>query len=122
MLENLPTVLPHVKAGKLRALAVGTRQRSSLVPEYPPLDQAGVPGYEASTAFGVLGPARLPPAVLARLNRDIVRVLQGPEVKDRLLAQGVEAVGSTPEQYAAHLREELERYGRVVKTSGIGAK
>lgn len=119
MMENLPTVLPHIKAGKLRALGVGTKQRSALVPDYPPLAEAGVPGYEASTAFGVLGPARLPPAVLSRLNRDIVRVLQGPDVREKLSAQGVEAVGSTPEQYAAHLRDELERYGRIVQGAGI---
>jgi tripartite-type tricarboxylate transporter receptor subunit TctC len=119
MVENLPTVLPQIKAGKLRALAVGTRQRSALVPEYPPLSDAGVPGYEASTAFGVLGPARMPPAVLGRLNRDIVRVLQSAEVRERLAAQGVEVVGSTPEQYATHLRDELDRYGRIVKSAGI---
>jgi tripartite-type tricarboxylate transporter receptor subunit TctC len=119
MLENLPTVLPHVKAGKLRALAVGTKHRSGLVPEYPPLSEAGVPGYEASTAFGVLGPARMPAAVLSRLNRDIVRVLKGADVKERLSGQGVEAVGSTPEQYATHLREELQRYARIVKSASI---
>lgn len=119
MLENLPTVLPQIKAGKLRALAVGTKQRSGLVPEYPPLNEAGVPGYEASTAFGVLGPARMPAAVLSKLNRDIVRVLQGADVKDKLSGQGVEAVGSTPEQYTAHLRDELERYARIVKAAGI---
>ena len=122
MLENLPTVLPHVKAGKLRALAVGTRQRSGLVPEYPPLAEAGVPGYEASTAFGVLGPARMPAATMTRLNRDIVRVLAGPDVKERLSAQGVEAVGSTPEQYSTHLREELARYASIVKSAGIRAE
>lgn len=119
MLENLPTVLPHIRAGKLRALAVGTRQRSGLVPEYPPLSDAGVPGYEASTAFGVLAPARLPQAVLARLNRDIVQVLQSADVKEKLSRQGVDAVGSTSAEYAAHLRAELERYARVVKTAGV---
>jgi tripartite-type tricarboxylate transporter receptor subunit TctC len=122
MLENLPTVLPHIRAGKLRALAVGTRQRSGLVPEYPPLSEAGVPGYEASTAFGVLAPARLPQAVLTRLNRDIVQVLQSADVKDKLSRQGVEAIGSTPAEYAAHLRAELDRYARVVKTAGIAQR
>ncbi len=122
MLENLPTVLPHIRAGKLRALAVGTRRRSGLVSEYPPLSEAGVPGYEASTAFGVLAPARLPQAVLARLNRDIVQVLQSADVKEKLSRQGVEAVGSTSAEYAAHLRAELERYARVVKTAGIARR
>lgn len=119
MVENLPTVLPHIKAGKIRALAVGTRQRSALVPELPPLDEAGVPGYEASTASGVLGPARMPAAVVSRLNRDLVRVLQAADVRERLSAQGLEGVGSTPAQYTAHLRDELGRYGRVVKAAAI---
>lgn len=119
MIENLPTVLPHVKSGKLRALAVGTRQRSSLVPEYPPIAEAGVPGYEASTASGVLGPAKLPASVVSRLSRELVRALHAPDVRERLSSQGVEAVGSTPEQYAAHLKDELARYARVVKSAGI---
>lgn len=119
MVENLPTVLPHIKAGKIRALAVGTRQRSALVPALPPLDEAGVPGYEASTASGVLGPARMPAAVVSRLNRDLVRVLQAADVRERLSAQGLEGVGSTPAQYTAHLRDELGRYGRVVKAAAI---
>jgi len=119
MVENLPTVLPHIKAGKIRALAVGTRQRSALMPELPPLDEAGVPGYVASTASGVLGPARMPAAVVSRLNRDIVRVLQAADVKERLSGQGLEGMGSTPAQYTAHLRDELGRYGRIVKAAAI---
>ena len=119
MVENLPTVLPHIKAGKIRALAVGTRQRSTLMPELPPLDEAGVPGYVASTASGVLGPARMPAAVVSRLNRDIVRVLQAADVKERLSDQGLEGMGSTPAQYTAHLRDELGRYGRIVKAAAI---
>ncbi|MFN7087251.1 MAG: Bug family tripartite tricarboxylate transporter substrate binding protein [Burkholderiales bacterium] len=119
MFENLPTVLPHIRAGKLRALAVGTRQRSALVPEYPTISEAGVPGYESSTAFGVLAPAKTPPAVIGRLNREIVKILNSPEIRERLSAQGLEAIGSTPERYAAHLKEELAQYGRIVTAAGI---
>lgn len=119
MFENLPTVLPHVRSGKLRALAVGTKKRSALVPEYPTISEAGVPGYESSTAFGVLAPAKTPAAVIDRLNREIVKILNSPDVKERLSAQGLEAVGGTPQQYAAHLREELAKYGRIVKAAGI---
>ena len=117
--ENLPVVLPHVRSGKLRMLAVGTKSRSTLVPEYPTIAEAGVPGYESSTAFGVLAPAKTPAAVISRLNQDIVKALQTPDTKEKLSALGLEAVGSTPQQYTAHLKEELAKYGRIVKSAGI---
>jgi tripartite-type tricarboxylate transporter receptor subunit TctC len=117
--ENLPVVQPHVRSGKLRALAVGTRQRSVLAPEYPTMIEAGVPGYESSTAFGVLAPGRTPKEIIARLNAEVVKALTNPEVKQRLLAQGLEPVASTPEQYTAHLREELQKVAHIVKAAGI---
>ena len=119
MFENLPTVLPHVRSGKLRMLGVGTTARSALAPEYPTIAEAGVPGYEASTAFGVLLPAKTPAAIVARLNRELVRILHSADIRERLSAQGLEAVGGTPEEYAKHLREELARYGRVAKAANI---
>ena len=117
--ENLPVVLPHIRAGKIRALGVGTRTRSALLPEYPTVAEAGVPGYEASTAFGMLAPATTPREIVGRLNREVVRILQSAEVKDSFGALGLEAVGGTPQQYAAHLKEELAKYGRLVKMAGI---
>jgi tripartite-type tricarboxylate transporter receptor subunit TctC len=117
--DNLPVVLPHVKSGKLRLMGVGTQQRSTLIAGAPTIAESGVPGYEASTAFGILGPANLPAAVVNRLSQEIVRILQSAEIKDRLAMQGLEAVGSTPQQYHAHLRAELEKYARIVKTAGI---
>jgi tripartite-type tricarboxylate transporter receptor subunit TctC len=121
MFENLPTVIPHVRAGKLKMLAVGTRTRSKIVPEYPTVAEAGVPGYESSTAFGVLAPARTPAAVIGRLNRELVRILQSADVRGKMTSQGVETVGGTPQEYAAHLKEELAKYGRIVKAAGIKA-
>jgi tripartite-type tricarboxylate transporter receptor subunit TctC len=118
--ENLPVVMPHVRAGKLRALAVGTRQRSGLVPELPTMIEAGVPGYESTTAFGVLVPAKTPRPIVNRLSADIARSLrEAPEVKDSLAARGFEPVGSTPEEYAAHLRDEMKRIARIVKLANI---
>ena len=117
--ENLPVVLPHIRAGKIRALAVGTRTRSALLPEYPTVAEAGVPGYEASTAFGMLAPAKTPGEIVGRLNREVVRVLHSAEIKDRFGALGLETVGSTPEQYVAHLRDELERYAKIIRVAGI---
>jgi tripartite-type tricarboxylate transporter receptor subunit TctC len=117
--ENLPTVWPNVRSGKLRLLAVGTKSRSALVPDAPTVAEAGVPGYESSTAFGVLAPAKTPAAAIARLNKELVRILHSPDIKDKMTAEGVEAVGGTPQQYAQHLKEELAKYGRIVKAAGI---
>lgn len=119
MFENLPTIFPHVRTGKLRMLAVGTRTRSALAPDYPMIHESGVPGYESSTAFGVLAPARTPALVVGRLNQEIVTILHSADVKERMSAQGLEGVGGTPHQFSAHLKDELAKYGRIVKAAGI---
>ena len=122
MIENMPTILAHARSGKLRALGVGTRTRSIQMPELPPLHEAGVPGYESSTAFGVLVPARTSAAIIGRLNGELVKILGSAETRERLTALGMEPAGGTPEQYAAHLKEELAKYGRIVKAAGIKAE
>jgi tripartite-type tricarboxylate transporter receptor subunit TctC len=119
--ENLPVVLAHIRSGKLRALAVGTQQRSALVPEYPTMIEAGVPGYSASTAFGVLAPARTAPEIVAKLNREITQILALPETRERLSSQGLEPAGGTPARYAEHLRGELAQNAKVAKAAGIRA-
>jgi tripartite-type tricarboxylate transporter receptor subunit TctC len=119
MIENMPTVLAHVRSGRLRALGVGTKTRSAMMPELPTIAEAGVPGYESSTAFGVLVPAGTAPAVVGRLNAEIGKILRGAAVRDRLTGMGLEPVGGTPEAYAVHLKEESARYGRIVKAAGI---
>jgi tripartite-type tricarboxylate transporter receptor subunit TctC len=116
--ENLPVTLPHVRSGKLRLLAVGTTRRSAQVPETPTVAET-LPGYEASTSSGVLSVARTPAEIINRLNRDLVRIIQGPSFRDKFRADGWEAVGSTPEQYAAHLREESARIAATAKAAGI---
>ena len=119
VIDNLPTVLPQIRLGKLRALAVGTKKRSALVPEYPTMIEAGVPGYEASTASGVLVPARTSRDIVARLNRELNDILRKPDVKERFFAQGLEVVGGTPQQYAQHLTDELAQNARIIKAAGI---
>src|SRR5215510_7786609 len=114
-IENMPVTLPHVRSGRLRLLAVGTKTRSAFVPEVPTINEAGVPGYESSTAFGVLAPAKTPPAIVASLNAELVKALRSAEVKDKLGGLGMETVGGTAEQYAAHIKEELAKYARIVK-------
>ena len=122
LFDNLPVVQPHVRSGKLRLMGVGTQRRSALIPQAPTIAESGVAelaAFEASTAFGVLAPANTPPAIVNRLSQEITRILQNPEVKERLAAQGLEAVGSTPQQYDAHNRAELAKYARIVKSAGI---
>ena len=116
--ENLPVALPHVRAGKLRMLAVGTQKRSVLVPEYPTVDET-VPGYEASTSSGVLSTAKTPADIIARLNRELVKIIQAPAFRDKFVADGWETVGSTPEQYATHLRDESSRIAKTAKAANI---
>ncbi len=119
VIDNLPTVLPQVRQGKLRGLAVGTKKRSVLVPEYPTMIEAGVAGYEASTASGVLVPAKTSRAIVVRLNRELDAIVRNAEVKERFFTQGLEVAGGTPEQYAQHLRDESAQNSRVIKAAGI---
>jgi tripartite-type tricarboxylate transporter receptor subunit TctC len=103
----------------VKALVVGTKTRSLLVPEYPTVSESGVPGYESSTAFGVLAPTKTPAPVIGRLNRELVKILQSLDIKEKLAAQGLDTAGGTPRQYSQHLKDELAKYGRVVKAAGI---
>jgi len=121
MFENLPTVMPHVRANRLRLLAVGTRSRSAVLPQSPTVAESGVPGYESATAFGVLAPAKTPAAIVGRLHGEMAGYLRSAAVREKFAAQGVETVGSTPAEYAAHLKSEITRYGRIVKSAGIKA-
>ena len=119
MFENLPTIIPHVRSGKLRMLGVGTKQRSALAPEFPTIADEGVPGYDSATVFGVLAPAKTSPAIIARLNTEMVKILKSAEGKASLAARGLEAMGSTPEEYGAQIKDEFTRYGRIAKAAGI---
>jgi len=117
----MPSVIPHVKAGKLRALAVTTAQRSPSFPQLPTISEAGVPGYDAGSWYGLLVPAGTPKEVVARLNAETVKLLKLPEVKERLDSAGFEVLVSTPEEYAAFTRNEIEKWAKVVKASGARA-
>ena len=118
MFDNLPSSLPHIKAGKLRAIAVTSAQRAPALPNIPTIAESGLPGFEASSWFGLLAPAGTPAAIVARINADVNQWLQTPEAKEKLLAQGAAPAGGTPEQFAAHIRAETEKWAKVVKASG----
>jgi tripartite-type tricarboxylate transporter receptor subunit TctC len=118
MFDNLPSSLAQIKAGKLRAIAVTSAQRSPALPNIPTIAESGLPGFEASSWFGLLAPAGTPAAIVARINADVNQWLQTAEAKEKLLAQGAIPAGGTPEQFGAHIRAETEKWAKVVKVSG----
>ena len=122
MFSTMPPALPHVKDGKLRALAVTSLKRSRAMPELPTVDEVALPGFEANTWHGVVVPAGTPAAVVVRLNREIVAILHMPEVVERLSGQGAEALGSTPEEFAAYIKSETLKWAKVVRDSGAKAE
>jgi len=121
MFDNTPNVLPHVRSGKLKALAVSSKVRTPLAPEVPSVDEAGVPGYDVGVWFGVLTVAGTPPDVIRRLNSEMVKILTSPEVKERFGNIGVEVVAGTPEHFSGFLKSEVERWARVIKEANIKA-
>ena len=118
-ISGIPTLLPHVKSGRLRALAVSSATRSAAVPELPTISEAGLPGYEVSTWYGVLAPAGTAREIIAKLNSVIVSGIKQPDVADRLTAEGAEPVGGTPEQYGELIRTEITRWAKVIKATGV---
>ncbi len=119
MFDNLANSLPQVKAGRLRALAVTTAQRSVFAPELPTLAEAGVPGFDLTTWFGVFLPGNAPRDIVARLNAEVNKALNAPDMKERLEKMGAEApVNNTPERFAAFIKVEFDKYQRVIKASG----
>jgi tripartite-type tricarboxylate transporter receptor subunit TctC len=122
MFDNMPSAIGHVKAGKLRPLAVTTAQRSPALPDVPTIAEAGVPGYEATSWFGLLAPAGTPAPVVTKLNAAILKALADPDVKKKLLEQGAEPAGETPAQFAAFIASETVKWGKIVKQSGATAQ
>jgi tripartite-type tricarboxylate transporter receptor subunit TctC len=118
MFNGLSAALPQVKAGRLRALAVGGDKRSALLPDLPTVAESGLQ-FNTSGWYGLLGPAGLPRALVTKLRADTLRALAAPEAKERLTALAVETIGSTPEEFAAQLRQEHAQWGKVVKAAGL---
>jgi len=115
----ISTAIPHVKSGRIRALAVSTKKRSVALPQYPTLQEAGVPGYEHASWVGMLAPDQTPKAVITQLNREAEKAAQREDVKKLLLRSGVETVGSSPEEFQLVIKTEVVKWARVVKAAGI---
>lgn len=121
MFATMPAAMPHVKSGKVRPVAVTTAKRSQAMPELPTIAESGIKGYEASTWYGLLAPARTPPAIVTRLHADTVKILAGP-TRQRLEVQGFEPEGGTPAEFAAYIKSEITKWAKVIKDAGIPAE
>jgi len=114
-----PSLLPHVESGRLRAIAISTAQRSPAMPAVPTFDESGVKGYEATNWFGLLAPAKTPKETIARLNNAVDTVIKNSEFRARFDKEVLETVGGSPESFGKFLREEIDKYARVIKAAGI---
>jgi tripartite-type tricarboxylate transporter receptor subunit TctC len=119
MIVNMPPAVPFVKAGKLRALAVTTRNRSPLLPDVPTVAESGLPGYETVAWFGILAPAATPKDIVNRLSEEIARIARSPAMRERLTSLGAEAVGSTPDEFAAVIGRDIAKWTPLAKSVGI---
>ncbi len=119
MFHNAPVVLPHIKAGSLRALAITSQKRSPSIPDAPTMIEAGVNGFEITAWFGFMSPAGVPPAIIQKVSADVARLVATPEVQARMLADASEPVGSTPDDYAAFIKTEITKWAAVVKQANM---
>ena len=119
LFTSVPAALPHVNANRVRALGVSINERSAALPKVPTIAEAGLPGYYAASWYGLLLPAGTPRAVVGTLSKEIVAIMKVPDVREKMLAQGFEPVGDTPEGFAKFIREEIARWEKVVKSAGI---
>ena len=120
--SSIPTILPHVRSGRVRALGVGNKERLAALPEFPTIAESGVPGYEGYAWGGMIGPANMPKDIVARLNKEIAAVLSQKDVIDNMLAQGTVPTPSSPEEFTAYMKSELKKWGDVVKLAKIQAE
>jgi tripartite-type tricarboxylate transporter receptor subunit TctC len=118
---GIPAAAPHIKAGRLRALAIVAPQRSSALPEVPTVAEAGLRDFEVTTWYGVLAPSGTSRSIVSRLNAELVRIMHSPELKERLAATGTEALTSTPDEFAAYIRREIAKWGEVIRKAGVKA-
>ena len=118
---GIPAAAPHIKAGRLRALAVITPQRAAALPDVPTVAEAGLKDFEVTTWYGVLAPAGTPRPIVARLNGELVKIMHAPDMKEKLAASGTDALTSSPEEFAAYLRQEIAKWGDVVRKANLKA-
>lgn len=120
--DSMPSSMPHVRGNRLRALAIGSPKRSAVAPEIPTFAEAGLPGFAASTWFGLFAPANTPRPIVMQLHAEIVKALAIPEIRNRLESVGAEPAGNTPDQFTAQIRSDIDRYVKVAREANIRAE
>jgi tripartite-type tricarboxylate transporter receptor subunit TctC len=122
LFHNAPVLLPHLKSGGLRGIAITSAKRSAAAPELPTMAEAGVPGFEITAWFGFMAPRGTPQAIIAKIHADVARIVASPEVHERILSQASEPVGNSPEEYAAFISEEIAKWRAVIKQANVKAE
>ncbi len=117
--SGVPSLLPHIESGRLRAIAIGSQKRFSSLPKVPTFDESGVKGYESTNWFGLLAPAKAPKDVVARLNIEVDKIIKSAELSERFVNDGLEPIGGPPESFGKFLRDEIDKYAKVMKATGI---
>jgi len=117
--SGVPALVPHIQSGRLRAIAIGSLKRFAALPDVPTFDESGVKGYEATTWFGLLAPAKTPKEIVTRLNVEVDRILKSPDLKERFLNDGLDAIGGSPEVFAKFIRAEIDKYAKVMKAANV---
>ena len=119
LFSGVPALLPHIQTGRLRAIAIGSLKRFPAIPGVPTIDESGLKGYEATTWFGLMAPVKTPKEIVTRFNAEVGKIQAGIEVRDRFINEGIEPVGGTPEQFLAFIRDEIDKYAKVVKAASL---
>jgi tripartite-type tricarboxylate transporter receptor subunit TctC len=117
--SGVPLLVPHIQAGRIRAIGIGSLKRFPALPDVPTIDEAGLKGYEATTWFGLLAPVKVPKDIVARLNVEVGKILASSDVRERFINEGVEPIGGTTEFFGAFIRDEIAKYAKVVKAAGL---
>ena len=117
--SGVPALVPHIESGRLRAIAIGSLKRFAAIPKVPTFDESGLKGYEATTWFGLMAPARTPKDIITRLNVEVDRILSSADLKERFLNEGIDPIGGPPEGFARFIRAEIDKYARVIKAANV---
>ena len=117
--SGVPALVPHIQSGRVRAIAIGSLKRFPALPQVPTFDESGLKGYEATTWFGLMAPAKTPKDIVTRWNSEVDRILKSPELHDRFINEGIEPMGGSPEAFAKFIRAEIDKYARVIKAAHV---
>ena len=121
LISGVPAVLGQIRNGRVRAIAIASLKRFPALPDTPTIDESGLKGFEATTWFGVMAPVKTPRDIVNRLNTDLARIVASPEVRERFIGEGVEPVGGSTELFATFVRDEIDKYAKVVKAAALTA-